>query len=93
MLGPLFPQALIAQEMTAERFVEIPEEVSDKYLKYRPTPLFRAHDLEKHLDTPARIYYKYEGVSPSGSHKPNTALCENRGFKINTTSVSRSAKR
>lgn len=76
MLGPLFPQALIAQEMTAERLVEIPEEVRDKYLKYRPTPLFRAHDLEKHLDTPARIYYKYEGVSPSGSHKPNTALAQ-----------------
>ena len=76
MLGPLFPQALIAQEMTAERLVEIPEEVRDKYLKYRPTPLFRAHDLEKHLDTPARIYYKYEGVSPSGSHKPNTALSQ-----------------
>ena len=76
MLGPLFPQALIAQEMSSDRLVEIPEEVRDKYLKYRPTPLFRAHDLEKHLDTPARIYYKYEGVSPSGSHKPNTALAQ-----------------
>ncbi|MDG1675163.1 MAG: TrpB-like pyridoxal phosphate-dependent enzyme [Flavobacteriales bacterium] len=85
MLGPLFPQALIAQEMTAERFVEIPEEVRDKYLKYRPTPLFRAYDLEKHLDTPARIYYKYEGVSPSGSHKPNTALAQAYYNKIEGT--------
>ena len=85
MLGPLFPQALIAQEMTAERLVEIPEEVRDKYLKYRPTPLFRAHDLEKHLDTPARIYYKYEGVSPSGSHKPNTALAQAYYNKVEGT--------
>ena len=74
MLGPLFPEALIAQEMSPERHIEIPEEVREKYLKYRPTPVFRAHDLEKHLDTPAKIYYKYEGVSPSGSHKPNTCL-------------------
>ena len=85
MLGPLFPQALIAQEMTAERLVEIPEEVRDKYLKYRPTPLFRAHDLENHLDTPARIYYKYEGVSPSGSHKPNTALAQAYYNKVEGT--------
>ena len=85
MLGPLFPQALIAQEMTAERLVEIPEEVRDKYLKYRPTPLFRAHDLEKQLDTPARIYYKYEGVSPSGSHKPNTALAQAYYNKVEGT--------
>ena len=85
MLGPLFPQALIAQEMTADRLVEIPEEVRDKYLKYRPTPLFRAHDLEKHLDTPARIYYKYEGVSPSGSHKPNTALAQAYYNKVEGT--------
>ena len=76
MLGPLFPEALIAQEMSPERHIEIPEEVREKYLKYRPTPVFRAHDLEKHLDTPAKIYYKYEGVSPSGSHKPNTALAQ-----------------
>lgn len=85
MLGPLFPQELIAQEMTAERLVEIPEEVRDKYLKYRPTPLFRAHDLENHLDTPARIYYKYEGVSPSGSHKPNTALAQAYYNKVEGT--------
>ena len=85
MLGPLFPQALIAQEMTAEHLIEIPEEVRDKYLKYRPTPLFRAYDLEKHLDTPARIYYKYEGVSPSGSHKPNTALAQAYYNKVEGT--------
>ncbi len=85
MLGPLFPQALIAQEMTTDRLVDIPEEVRDKYLKYRPTPLFRAHDLEKHLDTPARIYYKYEGVSPSGSHKPNTALAQAYYNKVEGT--------
>ena len=71
--------------MTTERLVEIPEEVRDKYLKYRPTPLFRAHDLEKHLDTPARIYYKYEGVSPSGSHKPNTALAQAYYNKVEGT--------
>ena len=85
MLGPLFPQALIAQEMTTDRLVDIPEEVRDKYLKYRRTPLFRAHDLEKHLDTPAQIYYKYEGVSPSGSHKPNTALAQAYYNKIEGT--------
>ena len=85
MLGPLFPQALIAQEMTTDRLVDIPEEVRDKYLKYRPTPLFRAHDLEKHLDTPARIYFKYEGVSPSGSHKPNTALAQAYYNKVEGT--------
>ena len=76
MLGPLFPQKLIEQEMSPEQMIEIPEEVRDKYLKYRPTPMFRAFELEKALDTPAKIYYKYEGVSPSGSHKPNTALAQ-----------------
>ncbi len=73
-LAPLFPQALIAQEVTAERYVDIPEEVLDVYRLWRPSPLFRARRLEKVLGTPARIYYKYEGVSPVGSHKPNTAV-------------------
>ncbi len=73
-LAPLFPMDLIMQEVSQEPFVEIPEEVRDIYKKWRPTPLFRAHGLEKALDTPAKIYYKYEGVSPSGSHKPNTAV-------------------
>ena len=65
---------LIAQEVTAERYVDIPGEVLDVYRLWRPSPLYRAHRLEKALGTPARIYYKYEGVSPAGSHKPNTAV-------------------
>ncbi|MFN8213030.1 MAG: TrpB-like pyridoxal phosphate-dependent enzyme [Candidatus Nanopelagicales bacterium] len=73
-LAPLFPMALIEQEVTSDRFVEIPGGVLDVYRQWRPTPLFRAHRLEQALDTPARIYYKYEGVSPAGSHKPNTAV-------------------
>ncbi|MFD9961400.1 TrpB-like pyridoxal phosphate-dependent enzyme [Amycolatopsis sp. NPDC058986] len=73
-LAPLFPQALIAQEVSGESYVEIPEEVLDVYRLWRPSPLFRARRLEKALGTPARIYYKYEGVSPVGSHKPNTAV-------------------
>jgi len=73
-LAPLFPADLIAQEVTAERFVEIPEEVRDVYRLWRPSPLYRAHRLERALGTPARIYYKYEGTSPAGSHKPNTAV-------------------
>lgn len=73
-LAPLFPMELIMQEVSQEQFVEIPEEVRDIYAMWRPTPMFRAHNLEKMLDTPAKIYYKYEGVSPSGSHKPNTAV-------------------
>jgi tryptophan synthase beta chain len=73
-LAPLFPMALIAQEVTAERFVEIPAEVRDVYALWRPSPLYRAKRLERALGTPARIYYKYEGVSPAGSHKPNTAV-------------------
>ncbi|MBM2622747.1 TrpB-like pyridoxal phosphate-dependent enzyme [Actinoplanes sp. LDG1-06] len=73
-LAPLFPMALIEQEVTDERFVTIPEEVLDVYRLWRPSPLFRAHRLEKALGTPAKIYYKYEGVSPAGSHKPNTAV-------------------
>ena len=73
-LAPLFPAALIAQEVSAERFIDIPEPVVDVYRLWRPTPLFRARRLEKALGTPARIYYKYEGTSPAGSHKPNTAV-------------------
>ena len=75
-LAPLFPMALIGQEVSAEREVEIPERVREAYALYRPTPLYRAHRLEAALDTPAHIYYKYEGVSPAGSHKPNTALAQ-----------------
>lgn len=74
MLMPLFPMDLILQEVSTEKYVEIPDEVRDIYKIWRPTPLFRAYQLEKALDTPAKIYYKYEGVSPSGSHKPNTAV-------------------
>jgi len=73
-LAPLFPMALILQEVSTERYIEIPEPVRQVYLQWRPSPLFRARRLEKALDTPARIYYKYEGVSPVGSHKPNTAV-------------------
>ena len=73
-LAPLFPAALIAQEVSPERFIDIPEPVLDVYRLWRPTPLFRARRLEADLGTPARIYYKYEGVSPAGSHKPNTAV-------------------
>ena len=73
-LAPLFPMALIGQEVSAEREIEIPDPVRDAYRLYRPSPLYRAHRLEKALDTPAHIYYKYEGVSPAGSHKPNTAI-------------------
>jgi tryptophan synthase beta chain len=73
-LAPLFPMDLILQEVTGERYVDIPGEVLDAYRLYRPSPLYRAHGLEKALGTPARIYYKYEGGSPAGSHKPNTAL-------------------
>lgn len=73
-LSPLFPDELIKQEASTDRFIAIPEEVIDVYRLWRPTPLIRAKRLEKLLDTPARIYYKYEGVSPAGSHKPNTAV-------------------
>jgi tryptophan synthase beta chain len=73
-LAPLFPGALIAQEVTGERHVPIPDEVLDVYRLWRPTPLLRARRLERDLGTPARIYYKYEGGSPAGSHKPNTAV-------------------
>ena len=74
-LAPLFPMELIKQ-VSAEREIEIPEPVRDVYRLYRPSPLYRAHRLERALDTPAHIYYKYEGGSPSGSHKPNTALAQ-----------------
>ena len=73
-LSVLFPMDLILQEISTERFIEIPEEVREIYKLYRPTPLLRARRLEKALDTPAHIYYKYEGASPVGSHKPNTAI-------------------
>ncbi|MCU0621549.1 MAG: TrpB-like pyridoxal phosphate-dependent enzyme, partial [Gemmatimonadales bacterium] len=75
-LAPLFPMALIAQEVSTEREIEIPGPVRDIYRQWRPTPLFRARRLERELQTPARIYYKYEGVSPAGSHKPNTAVAQ-----------------
>ncbi|MEZ5239689.1 MAG: TrpB-like pyridoxal phosphate-dependent enzyme [Microthrixaceae bacterium] len=73
-LAPLFPMDLIAQEVSTDRYIPIPEEVLDVYRLWRATPLHRAHRLERALGTPARIYYKYEGVSPAGSHKPNTAV-------------------
>lgn len=73
-LAPLFPKSLIAQEVSAEREIEIPERVREAYRIYRPSPLVRARNLEKALDTPAHLYFKYEGVSPTGSHKPNTAV-------------------
>lgn len=75
-LAPLFPMSLILQEVSEDRWIEIPEEVLDVYLRWRPSPLYRARSLEKILKTPARIYYKYEGVSPAGSHKPNTAVAQ-----------------
>src|SRR2546427_11750610 len=75
-LAPLFPMSLIMQEVSTEPYIEIPEPVRQVYRQWRPSPLFRARRLEKALDTPARIYYKYEGVSPAGSHKPNTAVAQ-----------------
>jgi tryptophan synthase beta chain len=75
-LAPLFPLALIQQEVCKERDVEIPEPVREVYRLWRPTPLYRARRLEQALDTPAHIYYKYEGVSPTGSHKPNTSVAQ-----------------
>ncbi len=73
-LAPLFPMELIKQEVSSEKYIPIPEQVREMYRLWRPSPLIRAHGLEKALDTPAKIYYKYEGMSPSGSHKPNTAI-------------------
>src|SRR5579864_4692672 len=75
-LAPIFPMALIMQEVSQEPEIEIPEPVREVYKLWRPTPLFRARRLERELDTPAHIYYKYEGVSPAGSHKPNTAVAQ-----------------
>jgi tryptophan synthase beta chain len=75
-LTPIFPMELIGQEVSADPEVEIPEPVREVYKLWRPTPMFRAHRLERELDTPARIYYKYEGVSPAGSHKPNSAVAQ-----------------
>jgi tryptophan synthase beta chain len=89
-LSVLFPMSLIGQAMSPERWIEIPEPVREVYKLWRPTPLFRARRLEKDLDTPAHIYYKYEGVSPVGSHKPNTAVAQafynkEEGIKALTT--------
>src|SRR3989449_6458809 len=75
-LAPLFPMELIKQEASRERWIAIPEEIRGVYRLWRPSPLYRARRLEKMLGTPARIYYKYEGVSPAGSHKPNTAIAQ-----------------
>ncbi len=75
-LAPLFPMALIEQEVSTQRWIDIPDEVLDVLRLWRPTPLFRAHRLEKALGTPAKIYYKYEGTSPAGSHKPNTSVAQ-----------------
>ncbi|WP_457551238.1 TrpB-like pyridoxal phosphate-dependent enzyme [Desulfobacula sp.] len=75
-LAPIFPMNLIEQEMSTDRWIDIPEEVLDKYAIWRPSPLYRAYNLEKALGTPAKIYYKNEGVSPAGSHKPNTAIAQ-----------------
>lgn len=74
--APLFPMALIMQEVSQDRYIEIPDPVRKIYAQWRPSPLYRARRLEKVLDTPARIYYKWEGVSPVGSHKPNTAVAQ-----------------
>ena len=84
-LAPLFPMGLILQEVSAEREIEIPEPVRQIYAQWRPSPLFRARRLEKALDTPAHIYYKYEGVSPAGSHKLNTAVPQAYYNKIEGT--------
>lgn len=75
-LAPIFPMSLIEQEVSTQRWIKIPEEVLEIYGMWRPTPLYRATRLEEALDTPAKIYYKYEGVSPPGSHKPNTAVAQ-----------------
>src|ERR1700704_1741906 len=75
-LSVLFPMSLILQEVSTDRWIEIPEPVREIYRLWRPTPMYRALRLEQALDTPAHIYYKYEGVSPAGSHKPNTSVAQ-----------------
>ncbi len=84
-LAPIFPMGLIKQEMSTERWIEIPDEVREVYRIWRATPLYRATRLEKDLDTPAHIYYKYEGINPSGSHKPNTAIAQAYYNKVEGT--------
>jgi len=84
-LAAIFPMPLIEQEVSQERWIDIPEEVLEKYVIWRPTPLYRAYELEKYLETPAKIYYKNEGVSPAGSHKPNTAIAQAYYNKISGT--------
>ncbi len=84
-LAPIFPMPLIEQEVSQKQYIDIPEEVLDKYLIWRPTPLYRAYHLERFLRTPARIYFKNEGVSPPGSHKPNTAVAQAYYNKISGT--------
>ncbi len=84
-MAPIFPMNLLAQEMSGERYIEIPDEVLHAYALYRPTPLYRAVELEKALDTPAHIYYKFEAASPAGSHKPNTAIPQAYYNKIEGT--------
>ncbi|MBW2071371.1 MAG: TrpB-like pyridoxal phosphate-dependent enzyme [Deltaproteobacteria bacterium] len=84
-LAPVFPMNLIEQEVSTERWIDIPEDVLEKYLIWRPTPLYRARNFEKLLDAPVEIYYKHEGVSPPGSHKPNTAVAQayyNKAFGV-----------
>jgi len=84
-LAPIFPMPLIEQEVSQERWIDIPDEVMAKYQIWRPSPLYRAYSLEKFLDTPAKIYFKNEGVSPAGSHKPNTAIAQAYYNKISGT--------
>lgn len=84
-LAPIFAMPLIEQEVSQQGMIDIPDEILEKYLIYRPTPLYRAYSLEKHLDTPAKIYFKNEGVSPAGSHKPNTAIAQAYYNKISGT--------
>jgi tryptophan synthase beta chain len=89
-LAPVFPMNLIEQEVSTERWIDIPSEILEKYLLWRPTPLYRARNFEKLLDAPVRIYYKNEGVSPPGSHKPNTAVAQayyNKVFGIERLST------
>ena len=84
-LSPIFPMPLIEQEVSDQRYIDIPEEVLEKYALWRPTPLYRAYGLEEYLQTPAKIYFKNEGVSPAGSHKPNTAIAQAYYNKISGT--------